>query len=345
MVKAVKAITGDASFHLLCGSDAQSGGSAACPALDNIAADSPSCQPLQQQRLWQPPDGHAGCTNQPHSTGKCHPQPLGGFNEPHHTPLSLATVSQYQWAPKEAEAGGIVCSPASWAMACHCSARDTPLNLQDAFRCLHPQARESTHTAFINAPSARTDRWSVSDSLLPDVSAPSVTDLILLDHEGVAAKLFRQLSSCLPVAKNRAQKACPMSSSPSSGRCLAQSCWQSCKMPFKISRASACQTSCVKGLSLFCKRQGLQGPVGHLPPHYPPQQRLTTPGQGSAYPLWGCPSACGGPRSDRFCAWSVDWRQCAIPRRWGTCSDQVSLAAWFVWISARHMTAWAAPGC
>ncbi len=52
---------------------------------------------------------------------------------------------------------------------------------------------------------------------------------------------FRQLSSCLPVAISRAQKACPMSSSPSSGRCWAQSCRQSCKMPFKLGIASACQ--------------------------------------------------------------------------------------------------------
>jgi len=42
MVTAVRAVTGDASFHLLCGSDAQSDGSAADPASDNTAADSPS---------------------------------------------------------------------------------------------------------------------------------------------------------------------------------------------------------------------------------------------------------------------------------------------------------------
>jgi len=60
------------------------------------------------------------------------------------------------------------------------------LGLQDAFRCLHPQARESTHTATNNASSARIDRWLVSDSLLPNVSAASVTDLILSDHYGVA---------------------------------------------------------------------------------------------------------------------------------------------------------------
>jgi len=60
------------------------------------------------------------------------------------------------------------------------------LGLQDAFRCLHPQAREFTHTATNNASSARIDRWLVSDSLLPNVSAASVTDLILSDHYGVA---------------------------------------------------------------------------------------------------------------------------------------------------------------
>ncbi|KAA6424146.1 MAG: hypothetical protein FRX49_06105 [Trebouxia sp. A1-2] len=57
---------------------------------------------------------------------------------------------------------------------------------QDAFRCLHPQAKEFTHTATNNASSARIDRWLVSDGLLPSVSAASVTDLILSDHYGVA---------------------------------------------------------------------------------------------------------------------------------------------------------------
>ena len=42
MVTAVRAVTGDASFHLLCDSDAQSDGSATDPASDNDAADSPS---------------------------------------------------------------------------------------------------------------------------------------------------------------------------------------------------------------------------------------------------------------------------------------------------------------
>ncbi len=69
------------------------------------------------------------------------------------------------------------------------------LSLQDAFRCLHPQTRELTHTATKNASSARIDRWLVSDSLLPSVSVASVTDLILIDHYEVAAKGF---GLCLP---------------------------------------------------------------------------------------------------------------------------------------------------
>ena len=86
----------------------------------------PHSQAQQQRLLRQPPDGQAGSTHQPQSTGKCLLQPLGGLNEPPQTPLSTASFSQRQWTPGEAEAGGIVCSPASWAMACHCSARDTP---------------------------------------------------------------------------------------------------------------------------------------------------------------------------------------------------------------------------
>ena len=63
------------------------------------------------------------------------------------------------------------------------------LGLQDAFRRLHPQAREFSHTATSGASSARIDRWLVSDSLLSDVSAASVTDLILSDHYGVAVSV------------------------------------------------------------------------------------------------------------------------------------------------------------
>ncbi len=63
------------------------------------------------------------------------------------------------------------------------------LSLQDAFRCLHPPAREFTHTATNNASSARIDRWLVSDSLLPNVSAASVTYLMLSDHYGVAVSV------------------------------------------------------------------------------------------------------------------------------------------------------------
>ncbi len=63
------------------------------------------------------------------------------------------------------------------------------LSLQDAFRCLHPQARDFTNTATNNASSAIIDRWLVSDGLLPNISAASVTDLILSDHYGVAVSV------------------------------------------------------------------------------------------------------------------------------------------------------------
>ncbi len=42
LVTAVRAVTGDASLHLLCDSDAQSDGPAAGPATDNTKADNPS---------------------------------------------------------------------------------------------------------------------------------------------------------------------------------------------------------------------------------------------------------------------------------------------------------------
>ncbi|DBA96338.1 TPA: hypothetical protein ACH3X3_010092 [Trebouxia sp. C0006] len=42
MVTAVRAVNDDASFHLLCGSDAQSDSSGADPASDSTVADGPS---------------------------------------------------------------------------------------------------------------------------------------------------------------------------------------------------------------------------------------------------------------------------------------------------------------
>ncbi len=98
MVTAVRAVTVDASFHLLYGSDAQSDSPGAAPATDSTVADSPSMPTNQQQQLRQPPNGQAGSTNQPQSTRKCPLQPLGGLNEPTQTSVSTASVSQCQWA-------------------------------------------------------------------------------------------------------------------------------------------------------------------------------------------------------------------------------------------------------
>ena len=72
---------------------------------------------------------------------------------------------------------------------------------------------------------------------------------IMLDELQAALKLSAH-------GKSRAQTACPMSSSPSSGRC-----WQSCKMPFKLSMASAWQPSSLKGSSICCKRSRAWWPV------------------------------------------------------------------------------------
>ena len=63
------------------------------------------------------------------------------------------------------------------------------LGLQDAFRHLHPQAREFTHTATSGSSSARIDRWLVTDSLLPDISAATVSDLRPSDHYGVSLSI------------------------------------------------------------------------------------------------------------------------------------------------------------
>ena len=49
------------------------------------------------------------------------------------------------------------------------------LGLQDAFRHLHPDVHEFTHTATSGSSSARVDRWLVSDSLLSAVSAAAVS--------------------------------------------------------------------------------------------------------------------------------------------------------------------------
>ena len=61
------------------------------------------------------------------------------------------------------------------------------LGLQDAFRHLHPDAHEFTHTATSGSSSARIDRWLVSDSLLSAVSAATVSDTEPGDHYGVSS--------------------------------------------------------------------------------------------------------------------------------------------------------------
>jgi hypothetical protein len=61
-----------------------------------------------------------------------------------------------------------------------------------------------------------------------------------------------------------------------------------------------CLPTSMTQLHLAVQGQGLQGPVGQLPPHCPPQQRLQAVGRGSGYPLWACPSKCGLPQSGRF---------------------------------------------
>ena len=63
------------------------------------------------------------------------------------------------------------------------------LGLQDVFRHLHPQAREFTHTATSGSSSARIDRWLVTESLLPDVSAATISDLRPSDHYGVSMSI------------------------------------------------------------------------------------------------------------------------------------------------------------
>jgi len=117
---------------------------------------------------------------------------------------------------------------------------------------------------------------------------------------------FTQLSSCLPVAKSQAQTACPIGCSLNSGRC--QSCWQSCKRPFKLNMA-------LLVITLMYKSKGSKvlldscRPITLLNSDYKlPAKKLVVD---SGYSLWACPPA-GGPHSDRFCAWSVDWRQCIV---------------------------------
>ena len=63
------------------------------------------------------------------------------------------------------------------------------LGLLDAFRHLHPQASEFTHTATSGSSSARIDRWLVCDSLVSAVSAATVSDFQPADHYGVTLSL------------------------------------------------------------------------------------------------------------------------------------------------------------
>ena len=124
MVRAIGAIIGDAPFHLLHTSDAQSDSSEAGPA--SSAAGSPA-QPSTTATATETAPRRSGRQHTPATEYWKSPlQPRAGLNEPPQTPLSTAFSSQRQRTLGEAEAGGIVCNPANWAMACHCSAIDTP---------------------------------------------------------------------------------------------------------------------------------------------------------------------------------------------------------------------------
>ena len=64
-----------------------------------------------------------------------------------------------------------------------------PTSKKDAFRHLHPDAHEFTHTATSGSSSAKIDRWLVSDILLSAVSAATVSDTKPGDHYGVTLSL------------------------------------------------------------------------------------------------------------------------------------------------------------
>jgi len=72
----------------------RSDSSGAAPATDNTVADSPSMPTTSTTATTAAPRRSDSSTNQPHSTGKCPLQPLGGLNEPPRTPLSTASTSQ-----------------------------------------------------------------------------------------------------------------------------------------------------------------------------------------------------------------------------------------------------------
>ena len=95
-------------------------------------------------------------------------QPLGGLNELPKTPLSTASVSQRQWALSKTEAGGIVCSPASWVMARHCSATHTMLSRQRLHngveRALPPHGTAQHFGLLAHQPAAG---WSCCLRLVP----------------------------------------------------------------------------------------------------------------------------------------------------------------------------------
>jgi len=138
---------------------------------------------------------------------------------------------------------------------------------------------------------------------------------------------FTQLSSCLPVAKSQAQTACPIGCSLNSGRC--QSCWQSCKRPFKLNMALLATLHDSRGHHLNVQEQGLQGLVGQLPSHYPPQQRLQASSQEACSRLWllalGLPSSRWTPLRPLLClVGGLATMYCVIWRRRST-ADSLAL--------------------
>ena len=94
MVTAVRAVTGDASFHLLYGSDTQSDSSGAAPATDSAVADSPSMPKTSATATMAAPR-RSGRQHKPAAEyWKVPPAAPGGLNKPAPTPpLQLLSLN------------------------------------------------------------------------------------------------------------------------------------------------------------------------------------------------------------------------------------------------------------
>ncbi len=175
------------------------------------------------------------------------------------------------------------------------------MGLQDALMDLHPEAREFTYTASNGSSSATIGKWLISDSLLHNISAASVTDLILSDHYGLAVSVST-------------------ANAP-----LADQAFGPCLLPYFSSGLQSLHDSSVQGFpacqtSAHSSQPGIQ--VSQLKVHIHNAPR----GYCFTYPAAHFAKGACQPSSPSLRGSAKQWQRQANNRPWMSCTKQQQLS-------------------